>query len=135
MTMADIAEHVRWEGQYAGAKAAKNLFFYDKKKKERMWVICAADDTEIDVKALCKLWGVGSGNLRGGSEEAMYEFLGARKGGLNLFAMVNDTENKVKLIIDKRLTEEFEYITYHPMVNTATCAITKEDMMKVIQLS
>ena len=65
----------------------------------------------------------------------MYAKLGARKGCLTLFSVINDTENAVKLIIDKRLAEDFTYIGFHPMVNTATCAITKESMMQVIQLS
>ena len=55
--------------------------------------------------------------------------LGARKGCLTLFSIINDTENEVKLILDKRLTEEFTYVGFHPMVNTATSAITKESMM------
>lgn len=45
MTMAEMAEHVVFEGEYAEVKFAKNLFFQDKKNKERMWVICAAHDT------------------------------------------------------------------------------------------
>ena len=94
-----------------------------------MWIICAAEDTAIDMKALTKTLGVGSGNLRGGSEEDMYAKLGARKGCLTLFSVINDTENAVKLIIDKRLAEDFTYIGFHPMINTATSAITKESMM------
>lgn len=33
-----------------------------------MWIICAAEDTAIDMKALTKTLGCGSGNLRAGSE-------------------------------------------------------------------
>lgn len=100
MTMAEMAEHVVFEGEYAEVKFAKNLFFQDKKNKERMWVICAAHDTQIDTKALTKTLGCGSGNLRAGSEEAMYDKLGARKGALTLFSIINDTEKAVQLIID-----------------------------------
>ena len=65
----------------------------------------------------------------------MFDKLGARKGCLTLFSVINDTENAVKLIIDKRLAEDFTYIGFHPMVNTATSAITKESMMQFIELS
>ena len=61
--------------------------------------------------------------------------MGAVKGGLNVFAAVNDTQNEVKLIIDKRLMEEFEHLGIHPMQNTATTAISKESFKKVIELS
>ena len=33
-----------------------------------MWIVCAAEDTRIDLKALTKTLGCGSGNLRAGSE-------------------------------------------------------------------
>lgn len=87
MTMAEMAEHVIFTGEYADVKFAKNLFYQDKKNKERMWVVVASHDTTIDLKALTKALGCGSGNLRAGSEEAMYEKLGARKGALTLFSM------------------------------------------------
>lgn len=133
MTMAEM-EIVKalYVGEYAETKLAKNLFLSDKKNKARMWLVCAADDTAIDMKALTKTFGCGSGNLRGGSEEEMFNKLGARKGCLNLFSIINDTENAVKLVIDKRLVEDFTYIGFHPMINTATSAITKESMMQVI---
>lgn len=100
-----------------------------------MWYVAAANTTEIDLKALTKKLGCGSGNLRAGSVDTMYEKLGAVKGGLNVFSVVNDTANEVKLIIDKRLMEEFEHVGVHPMQNTATTAISKESFKKVIELS
>ena len=135
MTMAEMAEKVHFEGQYAEAKFAKNLFYQDKKNKSRMWVVIAATDTQIDLKALTKTLGCGSGNLRAGSEEEMYNKLGAKKGALTLFSLINDKSKAVELVLDKRLSEEFEYVAFHPMVNTATTAITKDDLMKVISLS
>ena len=134
MTMADM-EIVQWEGEFANTMKAKNLFLADKKNKARMWVVCATTDAAIDMKALTKALGVGSGNLRGGSEEAMFEKLGARKGGLNLFSIINDANNDVKLILDKRLAEDYAYVGFHPMTNEATTAISREDMMKLIQLA
>ena len=73
--------------------------------------------------------------MRGGSEELMYELLGARKGGVNLFSIVNDVDKQVNLVIDQRLWNDFDYVGFHPMVNTATVAISREDMHKVVELS
>ena len=134
-TMAEMDEKVNFEGEYANTMFAKNLFYQDKKNKARMWFVCTATTTQIDLKALTKTLGCGSGNLRAGALETMTEKLGAQKGALNLFAIINDTNNEVKLIVDKRLTEEFEYIGVHPMVNTATTAISKEAFMKVVEIS
>jgi len=135
MTMVEMAEKVVFEDPYTSTKFAKNLFYADKKDKTRMWFVCTATDTVIDLKALTKAFGCGSGNLRAASEDAMYNHLGAKKGGLNLFALINDTEKAVQIVVDKRLTEEFDFIGCHPMVNTATTAVSKEAFMKVIELS
>jgi len=113
----------------------KNLFLTDKKKKDRMWVICATKDAAIDMKALTKVLGCGSGNLRAGSEDTMFAKLGAKKGGLTLFSILNDTANEVKLIVDKSLAEDHAFVGFHPMTNEATTAISREGMMKVIELS
>ena len=70
---------------------------------------------------------MGSGNLRGGSVERMEEVLGAKKGAVCLFSLVNDTQNLVNLVMDKRLMgDEFDLIGYHPMVNTATLSLSRE---------
>lgn len=65
-----------------------------------MWLVIAAHDTNIDMKALTKHLMVGSGNLRGGDNDAMEKILGVKGGSVNLFCIVNDKEKKVSLIID-----------------------------------
>ena len=87
------------------------------------------------MKGLTKHLKVGSGNLRGGEVEVMQAMLGAKKGAVNLFAILNDTAKKVHLIMDSRLMNEFEQIAFHPMQNDATSAISNADMKKVITLS
>ena len=60
----------------------------------------AAIDTNIDMKALTKYLKTGSGNLRGGDEDVMESILGVKRGGVSLFAVANDIDNKIGLIID-----------------------------------
>ncbi len=79
------------------------------------------------MKALTKHLKAGSGNLRGGEVDVMEAMLGAKKGAVNLFSILNDTAKKVHLIMDQRLMADFEYIAYHPMQNDATSAISQED--------
>ena len=40
------------------------------------------------------------------------------QGHLSLFAKINDMENKVRVIIDKRLMDA-EKVSLHPLINTA----------------
>jgi Ala-tRNA(Pro) deacylase len=54
---------------------------------------------------------------------------------VNLYSIVNDTEKKIELIVDKRIIDEFEFVGFHPMVNTATTAIRTKDVAKIIELS
>ena len=134
MTIPEMLEKVKFEGEHAKAVFAKNLFLQDKKKKETAFLVIAAHDTNIDMKGLTKHLKAGSGNLRGGDVEVMEAMLGAKKGALNLFSIINDTAKKVHLIIDQRLIES-EMIAFHPMQNDATSAISNADMKKIIELS
>lgn len=131
-----MLEKVKFEGALAGKVIfAKNLFLQDKKRKETGYLVIAAHDTTIDMKGLTKHLKVGSGNLRGGEVEVMEAMLGAKKGAVNLFAILNDTAKKVHLIMDHRLMNEAEQIAFHPMQNDATTAISNAHMKKVIGLS
>jgi len=55
---------VKFEGEHANTVLSKQLFMHDKKNKDKMWLICAGVDTELDLKAINKWLKVGSGNLR-----------------------------------------------------------------------
>ena len=110
-----MLEHVKFEGEYAKTKFAKSLFFYDKKKKDRMWLVIAAHDSQFSTKALEKKLGCKNGDLRGATPEVLEEVLGVRGGSVCLFAMMNDKENKkVTLIIDTTLLNH-DQIAFHPM--------------------
>lgn len=65
-TIPEMLEKVKFEGDHAKTLFAKNLFLANKKKKEQMYLVVAAHDTAIDMKALTKHLKVGAGNLRGG---------------------------------------------------------------------
>jgi len=130
-----MLEVVKFEDEYKDTKFAKNLFLYDKKKKERMWLVIAAHDTQFSMKKLEKHLGCGNGNLRGAQPEVLEATLGVKGGSVCLFAIMNDPERKVNLMMDKRLLNDFEYVGFHPMQNDFTTAIRREDVHKIIKLS
>lgn len=135
MTIASMLETVKFQGAFAATKFAKNLFLYDKKKKERMWLVICTHDCTFNMNELTKFLGVGSGNLRGADPEVMEALIGAKAGGVNLFAILNDPDNKVKLVMDQTLYTDFEFVAFHPMQNDHTTAIKKEDLKKIIDIS
>ena len=130
-----MLEHVKFEGDHAETMFAKHLFLQNKKKKEQMYLLCAAHTTTIDMKAVTKHYKIGSGNLRAGDQDDMFKVLGVKKGCVNVFALANDPENKVHFAIDEKLLNDFKYIGFHPMENNCTLAITKEDLKKFIEIS
>lgn len=134
-SIASMLETVKFEGVYEKTKFAKNLFLYDKKKKERLWLVICAHDTAFTMKALEKNFGVGSGNLRGADPELLESTLGVKGGSVNIFALLNDKENKVKLVIDSTLLQNYDFVGFHPMQNDFTTAIKKESVQKIIDLS
>jgi Ala-tRNA(Pro) deacylase len=134
-TIAQMLEVVKFENEFAETKFAKNLFLYDKKKKERMWLVIAAHDSQFSMKKLEKHLGCGNGNLRGAQPEVLEATLGVKGGSVNLFAIMNDPNNKVSLMMDKRLLSDYEYVGFHPMQNDYTTAIKRDDVHKIIKLS
>lgn len=62
---------VKFEGAFEKTHLAKNLFFADKKKKERMWLVYASPETKFTTKDLEKYLKTGSGNLRAGAFETL----------------------------------------------------------------
>lgn len=114
-TIPEMLEKVKFEGDNAKAVFAKNLFLHNKKKKELVYLLIAAHDTPIDMKGLTNHLKAGSGNLRAGDQDVMEQLLGATKGAVNIFSIVNDTAKKVILLCDQRLMNDFELVAFHPM--------------------
>ena len=92
-TMALMLEKVKFEGEHEKAVFVKNLFLYDSKKKEKIFLVCVAHDTNIDMKGLMKHLKCSS--LRGAKPELLEEILGVKGGSVNLFSIINDIDKKV----------------------------------------
>ena len=74
-----------------------------------------------------------SGIVSFASEERMMKYLGVKPGSVSLFTLVNDANHEVTLFIDKYLLEA-EKVSFHPNDNRASLVITRDDMMRFIQL-
>ncbi len=105
----------------------KNLFLKD--AKGQLWLISALGETRIDLKALPKA--IGSARLSFGNEQALYEALGVRPGSVTVFALINDRERRVRLVLDKALLDH-EIVNFHPLINSATTAVSREDLLRFL---
>ncbi|MBN8607174.1 MAG: prolyl-tRNA synthetase associated domain-containing protein [Caulobacterales bacterium] len=107
---------------------SKNLFLKD--KKGALFLLCALGDTPIDLNAVSKV--LGAGRFSFGSAERLKENLGVEPGSVTLFALINDPERKVTLVLDEGLFAH-DPVNFHPLRNDATTAISPADMLKFIR--
>ena len=105
----------------------KNLFLRDKKKQN--FLIVTEQDHLINLKNLPST--IQSDKLSFGSSERLFEFLGIRPGAVSPFALINDKENNVTLVLEKKL-ESTETIFFHPLVNDKTVGITFFNFQKFL---
>lgn len=96
----------------------KNLFLKD--ARGDLWLVCAKDDTAIDLKRLHGV--IGSARLSFGPAELMVEVLGVTPGSVTLFALANDPLHRVRLVLDLALAEA-DQVSFHPLENTATTTV------------
>jgi Ala-tRNA(Pro) deacylase len=107
----------------------KNLFLKD--KKGRLFLVSAREDAQIDLKRLHEVIGA-SGRLSFGSAELLFETLGVTPGSVTAFAVVNDRARRVTMVLDAKLMTG-EEMNFHPLINTATLRITRDDMLAFLR--
>jgi len=101
----------------------KNLFLKD--SKDQLWLISADQHAVIDLKRLPAV--IGSGRLSFGSAELMERVLGVTPGSVTAFALVNDTDRRVRFVLDLALARA-ERVNFHPLTNTATTAVSRRGL-------
>ena len=113
-----------------GAKS-KNLFLRDKKGVRHFLVVVPAQK-RVNIKALPEV--VGSNRLSFGSAQRLEKFLGVEPGAVTLLAIFNDPDQKVEVFIDRALWGS-EAFNFHPLVNTSTLVISRENLQRFIESS
>lgn len=105
---------------------SKNLFLKDK-KGNLVLVICI-NDTDVDLKSFHKKYDCGRVSF--GNADLLYEHLGVTPGSVTPFALINDKDaHNVSLVLDANLMN-WDLLNFHPLENTATTAIARDDLMK-----
>lgn len=122
-----VAESKSVKEKVPGAHS-KNLFVKD--KKGRFFLISAKHDTMIDLKRIHESLGA-SGRVSFGSADQLRELLGVEPGSVTAFAVVNDTKGKVTMVLDANLMEH-ERVNFHPLVNSMTTGVSREDLVKFL---
>ena len=105
----------------------KNLFL--RAKKNEMWLVVCREDLKIDLKELGQK--LGGSRLSFGSSERLLNFLGVMPGSVSPFALINDNNVAVKVVLDKDMMEG-SLLNFHPLTNDKTTSIKPSDLLKYI---
>lgn len=119
-----VAESETLDARLPGGHT-KNLFLKD--AKGRLFLVVAQSSSQIDLKALPKT--LGCARLSFGKPELLLETLGVTPGSVTAFSVINDPEAQVSVVIDATLMDH-DTINCHPLENTATTSIAREDLLK-----
>jgi len=119
-----VAEGAEIKARLPGGHS-KNLFLKD--KAGDYLLVSALGSTEIRLNQLHKR--IGTKRLSFGKADALLNLLGVVPGSVTVFAVMNDADAKVRLILDKALFA-YEFVWFHPMRNTASLRIASADLLR-----
>lgn len=116
-----------WKGLNAGR--CKNIFLRNHKGNKHYLVILE-HTRNLRIKELEQL--LKQGKLSFASEKRLDKYLGLKPGSVSPFGLINDNDHHVHLFIDEKL-QEFEKLSFHPNVNTASLVILRSDLIRFIE--
>jgi Ala-tRNA(Pro) deacylase len=125
-----VEQAANLRGEVAGGHT-KNLFLRD--KKNTLYLVVALEDAVIDLKSLHRTLGA-SGRFSFGSANLLLEVWGVAPGAVTPFGAINDTGSRVTVVLDAPMMEH-EILNYHPLVNTMTTSIARDDLVKFLEFT
>ncbi len=121
-----VEENRAARGSLPGAHC-KSLYLRDKKGAE--WLVVAAEERALDMKALAGV--IGAARLSFGSARRLGERLGVAPGAVSPLALINDDAGEVRVVLDAEVMAA-EVVNFHPLTNDATTAIAPADLARFI---
>ena len=104
----------------------KNLFLCNRQQTQ-FYLLMMPGDKPFKTKDLSKQ--IDSARLSFASPKYMEEFLHISPGSVSIMGLMNDTENRVQLLVDKPVIES-EDLGCHPCVNTSSLKMRTKDVFE-----
>jgi Ala-tRNA(Pro) deacylase len=92
--------------------------------------VTAESHSDIDLKSLHRV--LGCARLSFGKPGLLMEVLGIAPGSVSPLALINDAARRVTVVLDAKLMEH-DSINCHPIENTATTNIARDDLLRFIR--
>ena len=102
----------------------KNLFLCNR-QQTAFYLVLMPGDKRFQTKELSAQLGIS--RLSFASADMMEELLDVSPGSVTIMGLMNDHENKVRLVIDRDVLKQ-EYFACHPCVNTASLRLKTADL-------
>lgn len=122
-----VEEARRHRGDLTGT-FTKSLFL--REKKGAMWLVVCLECRAVDLRALAER--IGAKHLSFGSPERLMRYLGVIPGAVSPFAVVNDTDRAVRVVLDRDVLAQ-DPINLHPLDNARTTAIAAADLLRFLE--
>ena len=107
----------------------KNLFLCNA-QKTAFYLLMMPGTKKFKTAALSKQ--IGSSRLSFAGAEYMEQLLDITPGSVSVLGLMNDHENRVRLLIDRDVLENHQYLGCHPCINTSSLKIRTQDLLDVI---
>lgn len=111
-----------------GTPLCKNLLLCNRQCTD-FYLLLLPGEKVFKTKDLSKQLGVSRLSFAGG--EYMEQFLDITPGSLSVLGLMNDKENRVRLVIDKDVLSE-EFLSCHPCVNTSSLRLRTADLLGIV---
>jgi Ala-tRNA(Pro) deacylase len=118
---------IHWKNYNSGR--CKNIFFRNH-KGDRHYLVILEHLRQLNIRDLEKR--LKQGKLTFASDFRLKKYLGIEPGSVSPFGLINDSEKHVHLFIDEKL-KEFDRLTFHPNINTASLVLSKFDFLKFLE--
>ena len=118
---------IHWKNYNSGR--CKNIFFRNH-KGDRHYLVILEHLRQLNIRDLEKR--LKQGKLTFASDQRLKKYLGVEPGSVSPFGLINDAVKHVHLFIDEKLNE-FDRLTFHPNVNTASLVVSKSDFLKFLE--
>lgn len=109
---------------------AKNLFVRDDKKRS-YYLITVKGTKRVDLKEFKQKHQTRT--LSFASEQDLSSLLGLFPGAVTPLGLLNDSEHRVQLFLDREFLSGSGYIGVHPNDNTASVRLKTEDLIRLLR--
>ena len=113
-------------GEALEVSICKNLLLTPR-NRSAFYLLCMPGDKPFSTRDFSKL--IGSSRLSFATEEDLIGLLGCHAGSASILGLMNDTEHRVTLAIDRTVAEA-EWFGCHPCKNTSSLRLKTRDVLE-----